>query len=85
MARRIAYGLIPGAAILLVAGTALGQGMQTFKKEQAAQRIARPIPSYGSTSQVRIITSRAILGMVARGAAVMFAKLKPTKTACRHG
>ena len=38
MARRIAYRLFPGVAILLVVGTALGQGMQTFKNEQAAQR-----------------------------------------------
>jgi hypothetical protein len=28
MAGRIAYGLFPGAAILLAVGTALGQGMQ---------------------------------------------------------
>jgi hypothetical protein len=38
MAGRIAYGLFPGVAILLAVGTALGQGMQNFKSEQAAQR-----------------------------------------------
>jgi len=38
MAGRITYGLFPGVAILLAVGTALGQGMQTFKNEQAAQR-----------------------------------------------
>jgi hypothetical protein len=38
MVRRIAYGLFPGVAILSAVGTALGQGIQTFKNEQAAQR-----------------------------------------------
>jgi hypothetical protein len=38
MARLIAYGLIPVLMVLLVAGAALGQGMQTFKTEKAAQR-----------------------------------------------
>ena len=38
MTRRIAYGLLLGAAILLAVGAALGQGMQTFTSEQAAQR-----------------------------------------------
>jgi len=38
MARRIAYALIPGAAMLLVTGAALGQAMQTFKSEKTAQR-----------------------------------------------
>ena len=38
MARRIAYGLFLGAANLLAANAALGQGMQTFASEQAAQR-----------------------------------------------
>jgi hypothetical protein len=38
MAGRIAYGLIPGGGILFVVGAALGQGMQTFKSEKAAQR-----------------------------------------------
>ena len=38
MARRIAYRLIPGVAILLAVGAALGQGMQTLKSEDAAQR-----------------------------------------------
>ena len=38
MTRRIAYGLLLGAAILLAVGAALGQGMQTFASEQAAQR-----------------------------------------------
>ena len=38
MVGRIAYGLGPGLAILLVVGTALGQGMQTFTNEKAAQR-----------------------------------------------
>jgi hypothetical protein len=37
MAGRIAYGLFPGVAILLAVGAALGQGMQTFTNEQAAQ------------------------------------------------
>jgi hypothetical protein len=38
MAGRIGYGLFPGVAILLAVGAALGQGMQTFASEQAAQR-----------------------------------------------
>ena len=38
MPGRIANGLIPGAAILLIVGAALGQGMQSFTSEQAAQR-----------------------------------------------
>jgi hypothetical protein len=38
VARRIACGLISGTATLLVVGATLGQGMQTFKSEQAAQR-----------------------------------------------
>jgi hypothetical protein len=38
MARRIGYGLFRGVAILLAVGAALGQGMQTFASEQAAQR-----------------------------------------------
>jgi len=38
MTRRIAYGLLLGAAILLAVGAALGQEMQTFASEQAAQR-----------------------------------------------
>ena len=38
MAGRIAYGLFTGVAILLAAEAALGQGMQTFKDERAAQR-----------------------------------------------
>jgi hypothetical protein len=38
MAGRIGYGLFPGVAILLAVGVALGQGMQTFASEQAAQR-----------------------------------------------
>ena len=37
MAGRIAFG-VPGVAILLAVGAALGQGMQTFANEQAAQR-----------------------------------------------
>jgi hypothetical protein len=35
---RIACGLFPGVAIFLAVGGALGQGMQTFTNEQAAQR-----------------------------------------------
>jgi len=38
MVGRVAYELFPGVAILLAAGSVLGQGMQTFKDEQAAQR-----------------------------------------------
>jgi hypothetical protein len=38
VARRIAYRLSPAAVMLLIGGAALGQGMQTFKTEQAAQR-----------------------------------------------
>jgi hypothetical protein len=38
MARQIAYGLVPGVMVLLAGGAALGQGMQTFKTEKAAQR-----------------------------------------------
>ena len=38
MARRIAYGLFLGAANLLAVDAALGQGMQTFASEQAAQQ-----------------------------------------------
>jgi len=38
MVGRIACRLIPGVGILLVVGAALGQGMQTFKSEKAAQR-----------------------------------------------
>ena len=38
MVGRVTYGLFPGLAILLAAGPVLGQGMQTFKDEQAAQR-----------------------------------------------
>jgi hypothetical protein len=38
MARGIAYGLLPGLAILLAVDAALGQGMQTFANEHAAQR-----------------------------------------------
>jgi hypothetical protein len=38
MVGRIGHGLFPGIAILLAVGAALGQGMQTFASEQAAQR-----------------------------------------------
>ena len=38
MAGRIAYGLFSGVAILLAVGAALGQGIQIFTSEQAAQR-----------------------------------------------
>jgi len=38
MARQIAYGLIAALMVLLAGGAALGQGMQTFKTEKAAQR-----------------------------------------------
>jgi hypothetical protein len=38
VSRRIAYGMTPAALILLVGGAALGQGMATFKTEQAAQQ-----------------------------------------------
>ena len=38
MAGRIAHGLFSGMAILLAVGAALGQGMQIFTSEQAAQR-----------------------------------------------
>jgi hypothetical protein len=38
MVGRVTYGLFPGLAILLAVGPVLGQGMQTFKDEQAAQR-----------------------------------------------
>ena len=37
MAGRIGYGLFPGVAILLAVNAALGQGMQTFASEHAAQ------------------------------------------------
>jgi len=37
-AGRSAYGLLLGAAMLLVVDAALGQGMQTLKSEDAAQR-----------------------------------------------
>ena len=38
MAGRIGYWLLLGVAILLAVDAALGQGMQTFTSEQAAQR-----------------------------------------------
>ena len=38
MAGRIGYWLLLGVAILLAVDAALGQGMQTFASEQAAQR-----------------------------------------------
>jgi len=38
MVGRIACRLILGVGILWVVGAALGQGMQTFKSEKAAQR-----------------------------------------------
>ena len=38
MAGRVCYGLLPGVAILLAVDAALGQGMQIFTSEQAAQR-----------------------------------------------
>ena len=38
MARQIAYRVIPTMMVFSVAGAALGQGMQTFKTEKAAQR-----------------------------------------------
>jgi hypothetical protein len=38
MVGRVTYGLFPGLAILLAVGPVLGQGIQTFKDEQAAQR-----------------------------------------------
>ena len=38
MRRQISYRLIPSLTVLLVGGVALGQGMQTFKTEKAAQR-----------------------------------------------
>jgi hypothetical protein len=38
IAGRNDYKLFPGVAILLAVGAALGQGMQTFTNEQAAQR-----------------------------------------------
>jgi len=38
MAGRFGYGLFLAAAILLAVDAALGQGMQTFTSEQAAQR-----------------------------------------------
>jgi hypothetical protein len=40
MAGRIAYGLFPGVAILLAVGTALGQGMQTFKNGTSVTNIS---------------------------------------------
>jgi hypothetical protein len=42
-------------------------------------------PSSGSTHRARTITSRAILGTVARSAVFTPAKLKPTGMACKHG
>jgi hypothetical protein len=38
MVGRVAYEPFPGVAILLAAGSVLGEGMQTFTGEQAAQR-----------------------------------------------
>ena len=38
MAGRIGYWLLLGVAILLAVDAALGQGMQTFTSEEAAQR-----------------------------------------------
>jgi hypothetical protein len=38
MPRRIAYGMLPGVVILMGVSAALGQGMRSFKSEQAAQR-----------------------------------------------
>jgi len=38
MVGRVGYGLLPGVAMLLAVNAALGQGMQTFTSEQAAQR-----------------------------------------------
>ena len=38
MAGRIGYGLFPAVGILFAVNVALGQGMQNFKSEQAAQR-----------------------------------------------
>ena len=85
MTGRIASGLFPGVAIFLAVGGALGQGIRPLRTNKRLSGIARPMMSYGSTHQARIITLRAILGTVARSAVVTFAKLRPTKTGCAHG
>ena len=85
MTGRIASGLFPGVAIFLAVGGALGQGIRPLRTNKRLSGIARPMMSYGSTHQARIITLRAILGTVARSAVVTFAKLRPTKTACARG
>ena len=85
MAGRIAYGLFPGVAILLAVGTALGQGMQNFKNEQAAQRhcptdtvvwLNTASANYHFKGDPWYGRTRAVLTC---------AKLRPTKTACVHG
>src|ERR1700730_4340085 len=85
MARRIAYRLFPGVAILLVVGTALGQGCKPLKTNKRRNGIARPTQSYGSTQEARTITLRGTLGTVAHSAVLTRAKLRPTKTACALG
>jgi len=85
MAGRITYGLFPGVAILLAVGTALGQGMQTFKNEQAAQRHCPADTVVWLNTASANYHFKGTLGTVARSAVLTCAKLRPTKTACVHG
>ena len=85
MAGRIGFWLFLAAAILLAVDAALGQGMQTFTSEQAAQRHCPADTVVWLNTQARTITFRATLGTVTRSAVLTSAKLRPTKTACAHG
>ena len=85
MAGRFGYGLFLAAAILLAVDAALGQGMQTFTSEQAAQRHCP------ADTVVWLNTSSANYHFQGdpwysqRSAVLTSAKLRPTKTACAHG
>ena len=85
MARRIAYGLFLGAANLLAANAALGQGMQTFASEQAAQRHCPADTVVWLNTSSANYHFKGDIGTVTRNAVLTSAKLRPTKTACAHG
>jgi hypothetical protein len=85
MAGRIAYGLFPGVAILFAFGTALGQGMQTFEDEQAAQQHCPSDTVVWLNTVSANYHFKGALGTVARSAVITSAKLRPTKPGCAHG
>ena len=85
VARRIVYSLIPAAVMLFAGGAALGQGMKTFKTEQAAQRHcpAYTIVWLNTASASYHYKGDPWYGHTQRGTYVC--KLKPKKMGCVSG